>query len=91
MDVPWDTPFTEDRAMGALHARGDVGGGGASRSRNRAYLCGGGRSTSASCWNSQGRVHTKSTLYREFHKYRARVQLLVLRFIGIIHIPVTHR
>jgi hypothetical protein len=28
--------------------------------------------------------------YQEFHRYRARVQLLVLRFIGILHIPVTH-
>jgi hypothetical protein len=29
--------------------------------------------------------------YQEFHLYRAQVQLLVLRFIGILHIPVTHR
>jgi len=29
--------------------------------------------------------------YQEFHRYRARVQLLVLRFIGILHIPVTHQ
>jgi hypothetical protein len=29
--------------------------------------------------------------YQEFHKYRAPVLLLVLRFIGIRHIPVTYR
>ena len=29
--------------------------------------------------------------YLEFHEYRAQVLLLALRYIGILHIPVTYQ
>jgi hypothetical protein len=29
--------------------------------------------------------------YLEFHEYKVRVLLLVLQYIGILHIPVTYQ